>query len=149
MTDIQYIFNSNDIQKITNQTFQKSSVEMITAAKILYEHINNSSDKKIDAGPSYGNFLIKNTYYKKVVGKGKLKEFISEFKDIFYFVHDEKVGGKGWICIRDINPVIFHSNKSFEDYYIKCNNKPDDLKNLINKSLIINNILKNISYSTH
>jgi hypothetical protein len=113
--------------------------EKINAASILYDYISNKSDKKIDAGPSYGNLLNNNIIFKKAVGKGKLKEFINEFKDIFYFVHDEKVGGKGWICIKNIDSKLFYDFKQVE--------KEDsiNLNDLITNSLLFNEMLKNIS----
>jgi hypothetical protein len=117
------------------------SQEMKNAANILYEYINKNYNKRIDAGPSYGNFLNNNIVFKKVVGKGKLKEFINEFNDIFYFMHDEKAGGKGWICIKESNLINENNLKFFEE---KIDNSTD-LNNLIRNSLILNKILKNVN----
>ena len=114
---------------------------MINAASLLYNYINKNCSKKIDAGPSYGNFLNNNIVFKKVVGKGKLKEFINEFNDIFYFKHDEKAGGKGWICIRESNFINENDVKLFRE---KIDNDTD-LNNLLRNSLILNEIIKNIN----
>jgi len=102
------------------------------AVELLYNYINKTDEKKINAGINYGNFLKNNTEFKKIVGKGKLSDFIKENSDKFYFKHDEKAGGKGWICIHidrdnhNDNHYNYHNDKTIEielmKYLININN---------------------------